>query len=325
MKWIILLRLFPAIACLFSVPPSSAASISSQLYKGLDGAHEYSRQQTDFGQYELVLGTLNYLYPSSPGETEGFKADKSRIYEGKIDRRVLDLPSHIGSLTAFSLAEKVLRKEGYRIAFSCEGSSCGSIKGWSVFYHDQADGAQSDQFYISATYPEHGPLERVFSAHISRIGKSVRVTFDEVTLLVDIERSIQNYADSVLAHWSKSDLGQKLPVPGYGLGSHELTETMKLKFRAIAKIIDSESHFAVRLLGYTDPLGEEAQNEKLSFDRAKSVADFLFALGISSGSVSFEGRGVFNDAGKRASRKAAPEHRKVIVVAYPKKEVGSLD
>lgn len=324
MKWINLLRSFPAIMCLAAATNSSAETISSQLYEGLDGVHEYASQQTDFSKYELVLGTLKYLYPSSPDETEGFKAEKSRIYEGRIDRRVMDLPSRVGSLTAFNLAEKVLQKEGYQVAFSCEGNSCGSIKGWSAFYPDQADGSQSDQFYISATYPENGPTERVFSAHISRIGKNVRVTFDEVTLLVDLERSIQNYADAAFAYWSGKNPGLELPVSGYGLGSHELTEIMKLKFRAIAKIIDNHKQFPVKLLGYTDSLGEETFNEKLSLARAKSVADFLIALGISQDSVSFEGRGVFDDVGKQASRISAPEHRKVIVIANPENEVSSL-
>lgn len=325
MKWINLLTFLSAISCLITASTGSAETISSQLHKGLGGVHEYSNQQTDFSKYELLVGTLTYLYPSSPDETEGFKAEKSENYEGRIDRKVLDLPSGVGSLTAFNLAEKILQKEGYRIAFSCEGNSCGSIKGWSAFYPDQADGSQSDQFYLSAIYPENGPTERVFSAHISKIGKNVRVTLDEVTLLVDLERSIQNYADAVLAYWSGKGLGMELPVSGYGLGSHKLTETMKLKLRAIAKMIDSDTDLAVKLLGYTDGLGAEKFNEELSLARAKSVADFLIALGISQDSVSFEGRGVFNDPDIKASKTSTPEHRKVIVVANPDSKVSSVN
>ena len=325
MKRINTLRLFPAIVCVFGAANSLAEPISSQLYNALDGAHEYSAQQTDFSHYELVLGTLNYQYPSSPNEIEGFKAEHSRIFEGEIDRRVWDLPSDVGTLKAFNAVENALREEGFGIPFSCEGSSCGSIKGWSVFYPDQVDGSQSDQFYISAIYPENGPPERVVSAHISMIGKNVRVTLDEVVLLVDLERSIQNYADAVLAYWSERGPDQNLSVSGYGLGSHELTETMKLKLRAIAKIIDRNTESPVKLLGYTDNLGEKEANKNLSLNRAKSVADFLIALGVSKDIVSFEGRGVFNYAGKQARRIAAPEHRKVIVVANTDNEVSSIN
>jgi|AZIH01.1.fsa_nt_gi hypothetical protein len=325
MKWINSLRLFFAMVCVLGAANSTAEPISSQFRDELDGLQEYSSQHTDFSQYELILGKLSYQYPRSPDEIEGFEAEVSRMFEGRIDRKVFDFQSDVGSLKAFSTIKEVLDDEGFDIAFSCEGSSCGSVKGWSTVFPDQADGSWSDQYYLSAIYPENGPPERVFSAHISMIGNRVRVTIDEVALLVDMERSIQNYANSVLSYWSEHGFGQGLPVSGYSVGSYQLTNTMKLKYRAIAKIMEIKPSFPIKLLGYTDLLGEESANRELSLLRAKSVADFLVTLGVPEGSLSFEGQGVFNYVKQDIFDKVAPQHRKVIVLATPPKSISSLN
>ncbi|PHQ25177.1 hypothetical protein CLH62_12580 [Marinobacter guineae] len=325
MKWINSFRLFFAMVCVLGAANSMAEPISSQFLDALDGLQEYSSQHTDFSQYELILGKMRYQYPRSPDETEGFKAEASRIFEGRIDRKVFDFNPDVGSLKAFSTLKDFLDGEGFNIAFTCEGSSCGSVKGWGTFFPDQADGSSSDQFYLSAIYPENGPPERVFSSHISMIGNRVRVTIDEVVLLVDMERSIENYANAVLGYWSEYGFDQGLPVTGYGLGSYELTTTMKLKYRAIAKIMENNPDFPIKLSGYTDLVGEESVNRELSLVRAKSVADFLVTMGVPEDSLSFEGRGVFNYMEEEVFDNVAPQHRKVIVVAFPAKEISSLN
>jgi OOP family OmpA-OmpF porin len=325
MKWINSPRVLAATLCFFGAANSWAESVLNQLNRTLDGAHEYAARQTDFTRYELVLGALNYQYPSSPDEIEGFRAEKSRTFEGEIDRRVLDLQAGVGSLKAFSVIKEVLREEGFGIQFSCEGYSCGSIKGWSVFYPDQLDGSQSDQFFVSAIYPRDAPPERAFSAHISMVGGRVRVTLDEVTLLVELERSIDNYADAILAYWSENGFNQGISISGYGLGSFRLTDTMKLKYRAISRIIERNPDLPVQLLGYTDILGEKRFNQELSFNRAKVGAEFLATMGISENALHFEGRGVFTDVDDPRPQSAAPQHRKVMVFVNPLREFSSLD
>jgi len=48
---------------------------------------------------------------------------------------------------------------------------------------------------------------------------------------------------------------------------------------------------SVVVLGYTDPVGSEASNQKLSEQRAQSVVDYLVSKGIPSNKISAQGKG----------------------------------
>ena len=48
------------------------------------------------------------------------------------------------------------------------------------------------------------------------------------------------------------------------------------------------------VVGYTDRIGSDAYNLKLSEARARTVADFLVGKGLPAGKVSIEGRGETN-------------------------------
>lgn len=317
MKGINLFVLFPTIVFFTAWAEISVASIAEKFNGELKTIDQFSSEHIDYGQYELVMGKLVYQYPDSPEEAEGFIAESSRIFEGRIDRTVYDLASSIGTLKSLSVIENIVDDQDYKIAFSCERVSCGSIKGWGVYYPEQADGSESDQYYISAIYPKSGPPERAVSAHISMVGGRARVTIDEISLLVDLERSIENYASSVMNYWSENGFDQGLSISGYGLGSSELTTIMMLKSRAIAKIIDKNPEISLRILGYTDQIGDESVNDDLSVVRAKTMADFLGTLGVPERSVDFEGLGIFEYANGVEVGEVAPQHRKVLVVASP--------
>jgi outer membrane protein OmpA-like peptidoglycan-associated protein len=304
---------------------SSIASISSEFSGALDDVREFSSEHADFGRYELILGKLAYQYPASPEEVEGFRAEASEVFEGRIERKVFDLGAGVGTLTALSTIKSVISGEGFNLVFSCEQALCGSVKGWGVFYPEQLDGAQSDQYYISAIYPENGPPERVMSAHVSMVGDRTRVTIDEVALLVDFKRSIHNYANAIMSYWLEEGFEKGLPISGYGLGSSELTLTMKLKYKAVAELIHSNLGISISILGYTDYIGDEGANKDLSLVRARTVAEFLGALGVPEQTIKFEGLGVFNYTNFEGSDTVAPEHRKVLVVASPPAAVNGLN
>lgn len=325
MKGVNLFALFSAIVFFTGWTSNSVASIADKFNRELEPLDEFSSERIDYGQYELVMGKLVYQYPDSPEEVEGFVAGSSRIFEGRIDRTVYDLASSIGTLKALSVIENLVDEQDYRIAFSCERESCGSIKGWGVYYPEQADGSESDQYYVSAIYPKSGPPERVMSAHISMVGGRVRVTIDEISLLVDIERAIQSYASSIMNYWSENGFDQGLSISGYGLGSSDLTTIMMLKSRAIAKIVDRNPEISLRIIGYTDQIGDESVNHDLSVMRAKTMADFLATLGVPERSVDFEGLGIFKYSNGVEVGKVAPQHRKVLVVASPPTALTALN
>lgn len=317
MKGTKLFALVSAIVLFTGWTANSAASLSEQFKDDLEHTDKFSYERIDYGQYELILGKLVYQYPDSPEEVEGFVAESSKVFEGRIDRTVYDMTSSIGTLKALSVIEELIYDQDFKVAFSCERTSCGSIKGWGVYYPQQADGSQSDQYYVSAIYPKSGPPERVVSAHISMVGGRTRVTIDEISLLVNVERSIHNYANSVMNYWSENGFDRGLSISGYGLGSSELTTTMMLKSRAIAKIIDRNPGISLRILGYTDQVGDESVNDDLSAVRAKTMADFLGSLGVPEQSIDFYGLGIFSYANGEEVNRVAPQHRKVLVVVSP--------
>jgi OOP family OmpA-OmpF porin len=50
-------------------------------------------------------------------------------------------------------------------------------------------------------------------------------------------------------------------------------------------------HAHVHVIGYTDRLGSDAYNQKLSEQRAATVRDYLISQGISADRIDAEGRG----------------------------------
>lgn len=325
MKWISVPGLITSMACALSSFPCFAAAVSNEVSDMLGGSTEFDSQQIDFAQYEMLLGPVVYQYPASPDEVEGFRAQDSRLYEGRISRRVLDFQPNVGSLKVFDAIEDTLHDQGFKIGFSCEGVTCGSVKGWGVFFPRQSDSVMSDQFFISASFPEEGPPERLVSAHVSRVGEQARVTIDEVDLLIDVDRAIENYANSLMTFWSDKNFERGLAISGYPLGSAELTNTMKLKYKAIARIIDNNPGLSLSLFGYTDRIGAEVANEDLSKVRAESVFEYLESLGVPKDLMDHKGLGMFEYTATFSTEDVAPQHRKVVVVPGSANALSSLN
>ncbi|OOG59530.1 OmpA family protein [Rhodanobacter sp. C03] len=61
--------------------------------------------------------------------------------------------------------------------------------------------------------------------------------------------------------------------------------------RLVAELHESRSIHAVNLVGYTDRIGDRAQNDDLSLRRADAVRDYLVEHGVDGGVITTEGRG----------------------------------
>jgi OOP family OmpA-OmpF porin len=71
----------------------------------------------------------------------------------------------------------------------------------------------------------------------------------------------------------------------------------------------------VRIIGYTDPTGSSATNQKLSKRRAESVKHYLVSKGIEASRIETEGRGGAQPLPKTRDCDALPRSEKIICYA----------
>lgn len=69
--------------------------------------------------------------------------------------------------------------------------------------------------------------------------------------------------------------------------------------------------FRIKLSGYTDNIGKEQENLKLSMDRAKAVADYLIQKGVNTDRISYNGFGSSNPVADNSSEKGRLMNRRV--------------
>lgn len=96
-----------------------------------------------------------------------------------------------------------------------------------------------------------------------------------------------------------------------------------------AKIVAKPEIIAVIVTGHTDRIGSDAYNQKLSERRAKQVADYLVAHGVSSSIITAEGKGksepVVQCDGKKVTKQlisCLQPNRRVEIRAEGTKQVG---
>jgi OmpA-OmpF porin, OOP family len=116
----------------------------------------------------------------------------------------------------------------------------------------------------------------------------------------------------------------------FGFNKHGLKSEGKAALdEAAAKIKASPEIKAVIVTGYTDRIGSDAYNQKLSERRAKEVADYLAAQGVDSSIITSEGKGKANPVvecpGKKVNKKlisCLQPNRRVEIRAEGQKETG---
>lgn len=80
---------------------------------------------------------------------------------------------------------------------------------------------------------------------------------------------------------------------------------------AIAKLLGENPHWNIKIFGHTDNSGNETTNRKLSFDRAKAVADHLTFRGIARSRISYEGFGSERPVADNTTEEGKQQNRRV--------------
>ena len=92
-----------------------------------------------------------------------------------------------------------------------------------------------------------------------------------------------------------------------------------LKARARTKLDDLAAQMqgadlkAIHVIGYTDGIGSDAYNTKLSERRANSVRDYLVSKGVNPSLIDTEGRGKKDPVATNATKEGQAQNRRVEV------------
>ncbi|HWX65097.1 MAG TPA: OmpA family protein [Rhodanobacter sp.] len=106
----------------------------------------------------------------------------------------------------------------------------------------------------------------------------------------------------------------------FAFGKAQLKSADNAELDALAGKLKAASQIdSVHLLGYTDRIGSEQANQKLSAQRAQAVRDYLVAHGVPAGVIQAEGRGAADPVadcpdqkGKQLIACLAPNRRVVV-------------
>ena len=90
----------------------------------------------------------------------------------------------------------------------------------------------------------------------------------------------------------QTDIDSALREPiAYRTEGSDLTEATKAELTAVAAAIKACPDARIAVIGHTDNTGDDTDNDPLSRNRARSVADYLISQGVPAGSVTATGAG----------------------------------
>ena len=94
----------------------------------------------------------------------------------------------------------------------------------------------------------------------------------------------------------------------FDFGKSDLMNSSTAELKRLVSLLENNVNIVIKIIGYTDQIGDEKSNQKLSEERAKAVYDYLISAGINQNRLSYEGKGELNSnkSGK------LEENRKVV-------------
>jgi len=97
----------------------------------------------------------------------------------------------------------------------------------------------------------------------------------------------------------------------FGSSGTTINPQFRPTFEHIAATLAAHPWLEVRIIGYTDNIGDPQQNLTLSVYRAQSVRDALVALGVDAHKITYEGRGDTEPLVSNATEEGRAVNRRV--------------
>jgi outer membrane protein OmpA-like peptidoglycan-associated protein len=158
-----------------------------------------------------------------------------------------------------------------------------------------------------ATDPHTGetrPLGKVVG--VDRPGRAMRLALEEAG--IEVQRSSENTLD--------------LDIP-FASGSSRLTPQVQDTLNSVASVLNQYPKSTVTVTGHADDIGTDRANQRLSEQRARSVANYLISNGVDAGRISQKGMGEQMVKSATADEVSRAEQRRVDLTIVTHQDMSS--
>ena len=97
----------------------------------------------------------------------------------------------------------------------------------------------------------------------------------------------------------------------FGINSSQLSAASKQDLNELARNLNQNPETNVQVFGYTDNTGSQQLNERLSLERAESVANYLTSDGVKASRISARGFGWNDPVASNATAEGRAQNRRV--------------
>jgi OOP family OmpA-OmpF porin len=105
-----------------------------------------------------------------------------------------------------------------------------------------------------------------------------------------------------------------LSGPHFAFNESQLTPEGQAKVRGAAQMLNQYPDRGIEVSGYTDSMGSDARNQRLSERRAEAVKQILVESGVSASRITTAGYGSANPLASNATAEGRAQNRRVEIV-----------
>jgi len=170
---------------------------------------------------------------------------------------------------------------------------------------EQAEAAKAEADAARARAEAEAAEARARAAEANRSAESA----------IQIREKLREQLNTVLAT-SESARGLIVNMSDvlFDTGKYTLKPSTKISLAKVAGILLAYPGLKVQVEGYTDSVGGDEYNQKLSEDRAAAVKDFLVSQGVSANNITSQGFGKTSPVADNSTAEGRAQNRRVNLV-----------
>ena len=170
---------------------------------------------------------------------------------------------------------------------------------------EQAEAAKAEADAARARAEAEAAEARARAAEANRSAESA----------IQVREKLREQLNTVLAT-SESARGLIVNMSDvlFDTGKYTLKPSTKISLAKVAGILLAYPGLKVQVEGYTDSVGGDEYNQKLSEDRAATVKDFLVSQGVSANNITSQGFGKTNPVADNSTAEGRAQNRRVNLV-----------